>query len=153
MPGSPENNSILLLFEKRMKDKSTDLIRKAKGVITLLLFFATVLISSCTVRKSLQAYLDIPVTRSLNAAKATISKSSPACQAILQAVYAERKAPGKVVVEPLAPVLPYAGLSVPLRAITPPITYDDELSCVASFPLYILYQKMKLPFPGSPVNS
>ncbi len=135
-----------------MKGKST-YVRRTKGVITLALLFVMVLLSSCTVRKSLQAYLDIPVTRSLNAAKATISKSSPACQAILQAAYAERKAPGKVPVEPLAPLLPYAGFSVPLRAITSPITYDDELSCAVSFPLYILYQKMKLPFPGSPVNS
>lgn len=136
-----------------MKDKSSDLVRTVKGVITMILLFAMVMLSSCTVRKSLQAYLDIPLTRSLNVAKATISKSSPACQTISLAAYAEHKAPGKTPVEPPVPAFPYTGLSVPLRVIILLTPNADEPSFAASFPLYILYQKMKLPFPGSPVNS
>ena len=59
-----------------MNIRITKPLTRATGIFTVAVMAALILFSSCTVRKSFQTLLDIPVAKPLNLNKATVSNGN-----------------------------------------------------------------------------
>jgi hypothetical protein len=126
-----------------MKFKIEQNRRNVSGFLTLMLLAVFVLFSSCTIRKSLQAHFDIPLTKSFNVAKTYVSNSDSCKAAVeLNTVNHQLKEQHAGLDLLLIPLFAWPQSAVILQHhLFPPFA----VSCNrVEVPLYILYQNMKV---------
>ena len=118
--------------------------KKAFTPLFVCIGFALLIFSSCVVRKTIQAYLDVPVTESLNKLKTTLPASGT-CQ-----LFEETISAGSL--DNTAKFSPYHFYLLPvvllfLRGNTDKIffhrPYHSPFSATG-IPLFILYRQMKI---------
>ena len=113
------------------------------GFLTLVLLVVFVLFSSCTIRKSLQAHFDVPLTKSFNVTKTYVGNSNSCKSAVeLNTVNHQLKEQHAGLDLLLIPLDAWPQQAVILQHhLYPP---SAVLCNRVDVPLYILYQNMKV---------
>ena len=126
-----------------MKFKIKQNKHNVSGFLTLTLLAVFVLFSSCAIRKSLQAHFDVPITKSFNVARASVSNSDSCKGAVeLNTINHQLKEQHAGLDLFIIPLYAWPQSAVILQHhLYPP---SAVLCNSVDVPLYILYQNMKV---------
>jgi hypothetical protein len=125
-----------------MNIRITKPFTRATGVFTVAMMAALILFASCTVRKSFQTLLDVPVAKPLNLNKATVSGGNT-CYAIAN----ETKLVNKVAnpsVDAGIFILDDSSPQVVSFSVDNTIPVLPRYKVTQPLPSYILYKQMKV---------